>query len=201
MCGPMSGHLSALTKTLTTNITRVRFFSRMVPHVCFQMTAGAKKFTTQAALIRFLPRMTSFMNCEVLALTERFPTNVTVIRFLPGMGPHVHDEMLSSVKSLVAFLANKLFFACVYSFMDPETTDVGESLGTNVTEISCVVTIFHVSRQLVRRQARHPTHGAIHVVFMCFYVLHQRADVLESLATKMAKTATLFTISGTFIAG
>lgn len=199
VCGPMSRHLSALAKTFAADVTWVRFFSRVVSHVRFEVATSVEHFATQATMIRSLPRMTPLMNREVLALAERFPADVTVVRFLPGMGPHVHNQMLPSVKGFATFLTHVVFYACVYSFVQPETPVVGKRLAADVAKICFVVATLQMNDQLFRGLVGHPTDIAITLVLMCFDVLHQRADILESLATQMTKTPSLFIRSRTFV--
>ena len=146
-----------------------------------------------------LPRMTPFMNRQVLALAECFPADVTVIWFLPGMGPHMHNQMLPSVKGFATFLTHEVFYACVNSFVQPETPVVGKSLAADVAKICFVVATLQMNDQLFRGLVCHPTNIAITLVLVSFDVLHQRADILESLATQMTKTASLFICSRTFV--
>lgn len=183
VCGPVSLHLSTLSKALPANVTRVRLFPRMVSHVRFQVTACVEKLSTQVAMVRPLPRMASFMNGDILALTEGLPTDVAVIRLLPRMSPHMDDQVLSTLEPFATFLTRKVFDARVDSLMHPERAGVGKSLATDSTKKRLIVATFQMSYQLFSGLECRPTKTTISFSLMCFDVLHQRANVLKSLTT------------------
>jgi len=68
-----------VSKGLSANITAIRFFLSMGPHVNFQLFGTGESLLTSVADIRFVSRVSSHVDDKLTTLNESFVANLAVV--------------------------------------------------------------------------------------------------------------------------
>ena len=101
----MTGHITVPRERLSTEVTVVRFLTRMYEAVTRQLTAPSERLAAYVAAVRSLACVYAAVIRQIIEQTEHLIADVTTVRPLSGMSDQMTPQMTRIVRGVLARLA------------------------------------------------------------------------------------------------